>query len=100
VLTATVRERERRQAAERAAAEAAWQQLLDKIEDMGRRLVAVPRPGGLELAEQLARAKDWARVDELRTAADLARAEAVALCWTVSPESAMRLLSEYWSCHD
>jgi hypothetical protein len=85
-------ERERRE----AKAEAAWQEVLDKIEEMTRRFVALPRAGDRELAEQFARARDWARIDELRMPADLARAEAVALAWTVNPAAATRLLSEYW----
>jgi hypothetical protein len=100
VAAAITRERERRQAAERAEAEAAWQRLLDKIEDMARKFVALPRAGDEELAAQIARAEGWARVDALRMPADLARAEAVALCWTVDREAATRLLGAFWSAPD
>ena len=97
MLTATVRERERRQAAEQAEAEAAWQQLLSTHEAMAQRFVAASDAGDRELAEEIARASNWVRVDELRMPADLSRAESVALAWTVDPEAARRLLSAYWS---
>jgi hypothetical protein len=100
LAAAAVRERERRQAAERAAAEAAWQQVLDTIEQIARRITALPRAGDRELAEQFARARDWTRIDELRAAADLSRVECVALAWTIDPEAAPRLLSEYRSRPD
>jgi hypothetical protein len=89
------RERERRQAVEQAKAEAAWHEILDRLEEMARRFVALPRAGNRELAEQLARAPDWARVDQLRMLADLSRAESVALALTISPQAATRLLCEW-----
>lgn len=89
------RERERRRAAEQAENEAAWDEMLSRIEEMGRRLVTAPRPGNLELAKQLAQATDWALIDALRIPADLARVEAVALLWTVDPAAALRLLCKY-----
>jgi hypothetical protein len=100
LAAAVVRERERRQAAERAEGEAARRWLIDKIEEMARRLVAVPRAGDRALAKELAQATDWARVDELRMPADLSRADAVALAWTESPEVAAQLLCDHWSRHD
>jgi hypothetical protein len=57
---------------------------------MAGKLVAVPRPGNLELAKQLTQAENWMHVDELRMAPDLSRAEAAAMIWTISPESAQR----------
>ena len=66
-----------------------------QFEQMAERIIAVSHPGDRELAEQLAQAKDWKRVDDLRMPADRSRVEAVALAWTVNPAAAMRLLSEY-----
>jgi hypothetical protein len=59
---------------------------------MGRRMIAGPRAGDRELAEEIARAPDWSRVDELRTDPDHSRIECVALAWTVDPDAAVRLL--------
>ena len=79
-----------------AAAAAAWEQMLAQIAEMGQRFAAVPFPGDRALAERLAQAEDWPHLDGLRTAADLSRAEAVALVWTISPEVAERLLCAYF----
>jgi hypothetical protein len=102
MIAAVNRERERRQAAERAKAEAAWQELLAKLEEMGRRMLTVSVPGGrdrrnAELAQELVKAGNWQDIDVIRGVADLSPAEAVALCWTVDPQAAMQLLSEYGS---
>jgi hypothetical protein len=86
-------ERDQRQAAERAVEAEAWVRLLDQIAEMGQRLAAAP--DARELAEQIAQAPDWARIDQLRVPADRSRAEAVALAWTVDPAAAERLLIEY-----
>jgi glucan biosynthesis protein len=92
------RERERRQAAERAKAEAAWQGILDKIAEMASRL-AVGRfaAADRELAEQLVRTRDWEHIDQLRVATDRSRAECVALVWNIDPEAAERLLLAYYA---
>jgi hypothetical protein len=97
LAVAANRERERRLANEQAEAEAGWREILDKIAAMAERFVAVPRPCHRELAEQFVAAADWVRVDELRLPADLSRAEAVALCWTVDPAAAVRLLGSVLS---
>ena len=66
---------------------------------MGRRILAVSSPRrdlrDRELAQELAQAKDWEHVNELRGLADLSPAEAVALAMIVDPEAAMRLLDQY-----
>jgi hypothetical protein len=98
MVAAIRRERERRQAAERAANEAAWQGILDKIEEMAARL-AVGRfaAADRELGERMALVPDWAHIDELRTSPDKSRAECVALVWNIDPDAAVRLLLAYYS---
>jgi len=94
-LAALEAERDRRIGRDPAAAA----RLIDELEEMGQRLVAVSPPSGvpgdLELAEKLAQAKGWNQVDELRIPADLSPAAAVALVMMVDPETAIRLLNEY-----
>jgi len=79
-----------------------WERLWGELAAMGQRMPAVTPPDRtglpegaalIELAEQFVRARDRARVDELRIPADLAPTEATALA--VSPEAGMRLLDEY-----
>jgi hypothetical protein len=100
MLAAARRERERRQAAEQAKAEAAVEELLRELEEMGRRMFAVRVSGrdlqdDVELAAELARAENWKQIDEIRNPHDLSRAEATALVLMVSPERALQLLAEY-----
>lgn len=100
MLVAASRERERRQAAEQVKVAEAVDKLLAELQQMGARWLAVRVPGrslrdDMELAEQIAAAPDWARVDELREAPDLSPMEAVAAAMTVDPTAAMRLLGQY-----
>lgn len=94
-LEAELARRGTREQQEATRAEEIREWLLDTLEEMGRRMTAPTARLPAGLAEEIARATDWARVDELRIPVDMSPAEAIALAMTVDLEAGVRLLVEY-----
>ncbi len=93
-------ERERRRlAALSPPAEEQVAELLDTLQQMGRRLVAAPRPGDMAMAAELvmlAKATDYAGLERVRLAHDQAPAEVVAWLIAVGEgDVALEVLGHY-----
>ena len=100
LLTIFAFERDRRQAAAQAERDAVVDQFVRQHVEMAQRLASSPRPGELELAEQLATAENWEQVDELRRGRDLSPAECVAWVMVIDFEAGMRLLEDLCTSRD
>jgi len=90
----------RRAAPPEAANDAARETFLNDLYGMAERILAVKRPGDAEAIEQLMQANaDWAVINEISKAHDLAPVEAIAMTLTVDPKLAMRMLNRWARAH-
>jgi hypothetical protein len=90
----------RRAAAPEVADDAAREAVLNELYAMAERILAVQRPGDAEAIEQLLQANaDWAVINAIRNARDLAPAEAISMVLTRDPNIAMKMLNRWARAH-
>jgi hypothetical protein len=75
--------------------ERAAEELIARHAAIAQRLAAYPRPGHIELADELARVANWAEIDTIRMKHDLSPAVAVSIILQRDPLRAIELMGQF-----